>query len=198
MQKRREELRRGVRGLIEVASREMEALSEEAQPRGPAPDESPAEKPDQPILRLVREPAPRPRPVPMPEPVALQPAGQGTLTSPAAAAGTVPITAAPPPAPATVPVTEPPASTPPAAAPAPAAVLTPKAAPIYGIPADASGVHPRKGVCAAYYINHACWEVPDAYCNQALHVCMLRDCPVYNLNREEMERRFAAKFAHLW
>jgi hypothetical protein len=71
-------------------------------------------------------------------------------------------------------------------------------APIYGVPADASGVHPKRGVCAAYYVNHACWEVAEAYCNQALQVCMLRDCPVYNLNREEMERRFAAKFAHLW
>jgi hypothetical protein len=87
------------------------------------------------------------------------------------------------------------------AVPAPAsqaAVARPAPVSIYGIPTDASGVHPKKGVCAAYYVNHACWEVPEAYCNQALQVCMLRDCPVYNLNREELERRFAAKFAHLW
>ena len=141
MPKAREELRRGVRDLIEVASREMEALSGETPPPGPAPDDAPSEKPDRPILRLVREPAVRQQGVPAPGPAA---------------------------------------------------------APIYGVPPDASGVHPKRGVCAAYYMNHACWEVADAYCNQALHVCMLRDCPVYNLNREELERRFAAKFAHLW
>jgi len=57
---------------------------------------------------------------------------------------------------------------------------------------------PRKGVCAAYYANKRCWELPDAYCNHALHICRLRQCPVYDLHREEMERRFAAKFRHLW
>jgi hypothetical protein len=70
--------------------------------------------------------------------------------------------------------------------------------PVPGIPPDASGVHPRKGVCAAYFRNNACWEVPEAFCNQALHICMLRECPVYDLNREALEKRFAAKFAHLW
>lgn len=57
---------------------------------------------------------------------------------------------------------------------------------------------PRKGVCAAYFQNKRCWELPDAYCNHALHVCRLRECPVYTLHREDMERRFAAKFKHLW
>lgn len=151
MPKAREELRRGVRDLIEVTSREMEALSGEVQPHAPAPDETPEERPDRPILKLVREPFVRPQPIVEPE----------------------------------------------AAAPeAPARVSPP--APLRHVAPEAAGVHPRKGVCAAYYINAACWEVPDAYCNQALHVCMLRDCPVYNLNREEMERRFSAKFAHLW
>lgn len=160
MPKAREELRRGVRELIEVASREMEALSGETHPSGPTPDEAPVEKSDRPILRLVREPA-------------------ASVAAPAAAPAAVPPVAAPPTAPAP-------------------SVPAPSAAPIFGVPPDASGVHPRRGVCAAYYMNHACWEVADAYCNQALHVCMLRDCPVYNLNREELERRFAAKFAHLW
>jgi hypothetical protein len=59
-------------------------------------------------------------------------------------------------------------------------------------------VHPRRGVCESYYINHACWEVPDAFCNHALHTCMLRDCPVYNLHREDLEKRFAARYSHLW
>lgn len=57
---------------------------------------------------------------------------------------------------------------------------------------------PKKGVCAAYYVNKRCWELPDAFCNQALHICRLRECPVYDLHREEMEGRFAAKFRHLW
>ena len=57
---------------------------------------------------------------------------------------------------------------------------------------------PRKGVCAAYFTNKRCWELPDAYCNHALHVCRLRECPVYDLHREEMERKFAARFKHLW
>ncbi len=57
---------------------------------------------------------------------------------------------------------------------------------------------PRKGVCAAYYVNKRCWELPDAFCNHALHICRLRECPVYDLHREEMEQRYAAKFKHLW
>lgn len=56
----------------------------------------------------------------------------------------------------------------------------------------------RKGVCAAYFTNKRCWELPEAYCNQALHVCRLRECPVYNLHRDNMEKRFASKFRHLW
>lgn len=57
---------------------------------------------------------------------------------------------------------------------------------------------PKKGICAAYFTNKRCWELPDAYCNHALHVCRLRECPVYDLHREEMERKFAARFKHLW
>jgi hypothetical protein len=57
---------------------------------------------------------------------------------------------------------------------------------------------PKKGVCAAYFASKRCWELPDAYCNHALQVCRLRECPVYDLHREEMERRFAAKFSYLW
>lgn len=123
MPRAREELRRGVRSLIEVTSREMDALAEAP---SAAPDTVEGQR-DRRVLRLVREPVPVP-----------------------------------------------------------------------GVPPDASGVHPRKGVCVAYYRDHACWEVPEAFCNQALHMCMLRDCPVYNLNRDALEQRFAAKFAHLW
>ena len=139
----REELRRGVRDLIETASLEMDALT---QPPAPtlAVEESSTRAPSppvletRPILRLVRE-APAAPPVP---------------------------------------------------------VVTPTPEP--GTHPDMAGVPTRKGVCAAYYINKKCWEVADAYCNQALHVCMLRDCPVYHLNRETLEQRFARKFAHLW
>ncbi|MCS7172694.1 MAG: hypothetical protein N0A24_04695 [Armatimonadetes bacterium] len=56
----------------------------------------------------------------------------------------------------------------------------------------------RRGVCFAFFLNRKCWEVPEAYCNQALHICMLRQCPVYFLHREDLERRFAAKFRYLW
>jgi hypothetical protein len=56
----------------------------------------------------------------------------------------------------------------------------------------------RKGVCFAFFVNRRCWEVSDAYCNHALHICMLRNCPVYHLHREDLEKRFAAKYKHLW
>jgi len=122
----REELRRGVRNVIEAASREMGALTDPQRPEA-----SPVERP---LLRLVRETRAQPAP------------------------------------PALRPVTTP----------------------------EAAAVHPTRGVCAAYQINQACWEVPDAYCNLALHVCILRECPVFDLNRSALERRFAAKYAHLW
>jgi hypothetical protein len=53
-------------------------------------------------------------------------------------------------------------------------------------------------VCFAFFVNRKCWEVQEAYCNHALHICMLRQCPVYELHREELERRFADKFKYLW
>src|SRR5713226_2448805 len=68
--------------------------------------------------------------------------------------------------------------------------------PVRGV--EALTLHPKKGVCAAYFVNKKCWELPEAFCNQALHICRLRECPVYALHQDEMERRFAAKFKHLW
>ena len=56
----------------------------------------------------------------------------------------------------------------------------------------------RKGVCSAYFINEQCWQIPEAYCNTALQVCIMRECPVYHLHKEALERRFARKFKHLW
>ncbi len=143
MRSGREELRRGVRDLIETASREMDALADPVPPAPPVIETRPAPAaaaPEvRPLLRLVRA------------------------------------------APASLPG----ASRPPG----PSAALA---------QAEVATVQSRKGVCAAYYISRKCWEVPDAYCNQALHVCMLRECPVYHLNREQLEERFARKFTHLW
>lgn len=56
----------------------------------------------------------------------------------------------------------------------------------------------KTGVCASYFVNHECWRVPGAYCTTALQVCVIRKCPVYQLNKEALERRFARKFKHLW
>jgi len=63
---------------------------------------------------------------------------------------------------------------------------------------DPRQAHARKGVCFAYFINHECWRVSDAYCNTALQVCALRNCPVYHLHQDALERRFAGKFKHFW
>ncbi len=130
----REELRRGVRNVIEAASREMGALSDQQRSGAGLPESPPEGRAERPFLRLVRERQAPPAPL----------------------------------------------------APRPVAVQGPVA------------VHPARGVCADYQDHQACWEVPEAYCNQALHVCMLRECPVYDLNRGVLEKRFAAKFAHLW
>lgn len=183
MPKAREELRRGVRHLIESTSREMEALSDPVPERQPAPDEAPADAPGRPILRLVRDTA---RP-PVPPPVAAPVAGsvEAAPASERAAAGAT--------APAATPAVEPAVAPEIKVAPSELAAGAP-----LEIHEDVSAVHRRKGVCAAYYVDHACWNVPEAFCNQALHVCMLRDCPVYHLHREDLEKRFAAKFSHLW
>ncbi|MDI6773206.1 MAG: hypothetical protein QME77_11570 [bacterium] len=130
----REELRRGIRNVIEAASREMGALTDPQRPEAGPADSSAEGRVERPLLRLVRETQAQPAP------------------------------------PALKPVT---------------------------IPRPVA-VHPTRGVCFAYQINQACWEVPDAYCNLALHLCMLRECPVFDLNRSVLDRRFAAKYAHLW
>jgi hypothetical protein len=70
-------------------------------------------------------------------------------------------------------------------------------------PDDADVVSPmpaesRTGVCRSYFINHECWRVPNAYCNTALQVCVIRNCPVYHLHKDSLERRFAKKFKHFW
>ncbi|MDQ7844080.1 MAG: hypothetical protein QN141_06270 [Armatimonadota bacterium] len=168
MKREREELRRGLRSFIQDAGAELADFMNGAVPAA-APERS-ASGP---------------------------PAGPGR-----------PAASAPP---ATPPA--PPAAGSPAAAPRPAAGdrLEQPIRPILRLVRDVAPVDPpppsveemtlrlpRKGVCAAYFANKRCWELPDAYCNHALHVCRLRECPVYDLHQEEMERRFAAKFRHLW
>jgi len=64
-----------------------------------------------------------------------------------------------------------------------------------GGPAQAES---RTGVCRSYFVNHDCWRVPNAYCNTALQVCVIRNCPVYHLHKDALERRFAKKFKHFW
>jgi hypothetical protein len=56
----------------------------------------------------------------------------------------------------------------------------------------------RTGVCRSYFVNHECWRVPNAYCNTALQVCVIRNCPVYHLHKDALEQRFAKKFKHFW
>lgn len=133
MRKEREELRRGVRSLIQDASAELAEFIRTAGPEAPVQPPKPLREPappERPILRLVRE-APT------------QEIDRPTLQE-----------------------------------------MT---------------LHlPKKGVCAAYYLNKRCWELPDAFCNHALHICRLRECPVYDLHREQMEERYAGKFKHLW
>ncbi len=198
MPKPREELRRGLRDLIERTSREMEALgdlssggtaSDEAPhgaaSRGAAPDAVIAERPQapdaptpdpssRPMLRLVRKTVRSligTREAPTVETTPSDAVPQAGAASPAA--------------PATAPT--------PTSRPEPMLVPQP-----LDVEVLHAGVHPRRGVCESYYINHACWEVSDAFCNHALHTCMLRDCPVYRLHREELEKRFASKYSHLW
>jgi hypothetical protein len=81
----------------------------------------------------------------------------------------------------------------------------PAAADAAAVPDDvgADSVRPiqaesRTGVCRSYFTNHECWRVPNAYCNTALQVCVIRNCPVYHLHKDALEHRFAKKFKHLW
>jgi len=84
--------------------------------------------------------------------------------------------------------------------------LTPpgrRAAPVAPDEVEADAVPPvqpeaRTGVCRSYFVNHECWRVPNAYCNTALQVCVIRNCPVYHLHKDALERRFAKKFKHFW
>ncbi|HEV2282352.1 MAG TPA: hypothetical protein VGX75_08180, partial [bacterium] len=75
---------------------------------------------------------------------------------------------------------------------------TPSADDLEGDDAGPDQVESRTGVCRSYFVNHDCWRVPGAYCNTALQVCVIRNCPVYHLHKDALERRFAKKFKHFW
>ena len=80
------------------------------------------------------------------------------------------------------------------------ASVTPAAAPDDVVAEDAgpAPAESRTGVCRSYFVNHECWRVPAAYCNTALQICVIRNCPVYHLHKDALERRFAKKYKHFW
>lgn len=253
MSRRRDELRRGIRSLIQDTSREMADLEgrplpaegprgtapapqEAPGPGGPAPEPPappPASPPPAGVTWIVgpdipapprgREhgvrPAPPFPPAPAGDPgvpaivrVPLYPATQPA--EPPSRRSDAPAGADPPrrdPRPARPPVPSGRRVAPSAARPSRTVKVTPgrrkaarRARPHRAVAEFiVDGVNPqqassRKGVCLAYFVDHQCWRVPDAYCNTALQVCAIRNCPVYHLHKETLERRFAGKFKHFW
>lgn len=180
MSNRRDELRRGIRSLIHDTSRELADL--EGRDSSSEVSLAPAPTPRAPVV----EPTSSADGVPSAREVA-SPAGPPRQEE-----------AGMPPTPG-----EASASAPAPTAPKNAARRSrrrrrrpPADVPLDGV--NPAQVHSRTGVCAAYFIDRECWHVPDAYCNIALHVCILRRCPVYHLHKEALERRFAGKYKHFW
>jgi len=182
LSRRRDALRHGIRSLIHDTSRELADLEGRAAAAPPPPEEpAPQAPPASAQGGEARETGPRP--------------AVEWIVGPDSPAGNAP-PAAPPAAQA---------SRPPRARRAVRKTARRAARPRYRVapPFAANGIDPqqaysRKGVCSAYFVNHECWRVPDAYCNTALQVCALRNCPVYHLHKDTLERRFAGKFKHLW
>jgi len=217
VRKRQEALRRGLRSLIQDTSRELAQLEGREALVSPVPDVDDRRIPPAP---------PVPREAEVDGMAAVPPAAHEANGTTAAASrvrevgGSAPARPAPrgvdtpdpvprtgpevngvPAAPSPPPVRE---SLPPAkVAPPPRAKARRRArhraAPL---PKD-DGVSPqqaqsRKGVCFAYFVNAECWRVPEAYCNTALEVCITRECPVFHLHKDALERRFAGKYKHFW
>lgn len=201
MNKKREALRHGLRSFIEDTSRELadlEGRDLQPPPVAPAPQDGQASG-----NGVKNESVPDPAAAGASAPSAV--GGSGAVGPPLAPAP-VPLLPAPGPGSQerasglhTVPV-------PPAAAPAvsrpPASVRRRiRRRPAPDVNADGVNpdqVHARKGVCFAYFLNPACWRIPEAYCNNALQVCITRECPVYHLHKDALEARFARKFRHFW
>jgi hypothetical protein len=198
LSKRRDALRRGIRSLIDVTSREMADLEGHPLPDdAPRPGDTPAGRGPS---RLANEPlggpARRPGEAPAPgtkdgqsKPVRrTRVSHQGSArdgSGPATKRG------------------EPEAGRPSSedTSKSPRARPRPRRRAVSQQPVN--GVNPQqaqssRGVCFAYFVDSACWHVPNAYCNTALQVCVLRNCPVYHLHKDSLERRFAKKFKHLW
>ncbi|MBI4278974.1 MAG: hypothetical protein HY660_11000 [Armatimonadetes bacterium] len=213
MSKDRKELLRGLRDLIRQTSQELEELAEpagpavrtepngEARPAPVLPEPAPEEKPA-PLFQVKKEeaaPAQAQAAPPSPaEAPAAAPASPPQTPAPSVHAPAEPVSPAPPQVQPSPPV--PPPAPEPATPARPGAPEQPSFDPARYAAAllDLSKAQGKKGVCFAYFANPNCWEVKEAYCNTALHVCMLRSCPIFFLHREELERRFASRFKHLY
>ena len=216
MNKKQEALRRGLRSFIEDTSRELADL----EGRDPVPADGTASEAPQTLAPPAVEPPETPQALPDrarsdPTPPS---SGQAPTETRGAPVAPPPISAlvddlpAPPPAP----VVEDAEVAPPPTGEGPHPILHPvkprraprgparrRLRPRAGAEIASNGVraeqvHARKGVCFAYFLNHECWRIPEAYCNGALQVCITRECPVYHLHKEALERRFARKFKHFW
>lgn len=187
MSKKRDALRRGIRALIDETTRELAAF-EGREPRpgppGPAADDK----------------APTDAPGGRPDPAApARGAGQAPALNGESHPAETSAVAAADAAPRAVPTAG--AGAP--KRPAEAAGRGKRRPPRAPETVSADTVNPmqaqsRTGVCRSYFINHECWRVPNAYCNTALQVCVIRNCPVYHLHKDALERRFAKKFKHFW
>jgi hypothetical protein len=216
LNKKQEALRRGLRSFIEDTSRELADLE--------GRDTVAAEGPASEASQTLAPPAVKPPETPqaLPDRARPDPTPPGTVDAPTETLG-APV--APPPVSAIVDASAPPVPAPVGEdvemAPPPAGEVLPpilqpvkprrrprsvarrRLRPRAGDEIGSNGVraeqvHARKGVCFAYFLNHECWRIPDAYCNGALQVCITRECPVYHLHKEALERRFARKFKHFW
>jgi len=204
LNKKREALRHGLRSFIEDTSRELADL--EGRDLHPTPGPPAPQDGHSPVIGAANDAAPGSATAPVPAPPAatrLPPASPAAPVSPAAggpaASHPPPTSHAAPPSGAAVPVAEGRASAAPTVPPPAAAV---PAAPSRRVGArkrlrqrpapdvDADGVNPDQV--------HACWRIPEAYCNSALQVCITRECPIYHLHKDALEARFARKFRHLW
>jgi len=222
LNKKREALRHGLRSFIEDTSRELADL--EGRDLHPTPVPPAPQDGHSPVIGAANDAAPGSATAPVPAPPAdggpaatrLPPASPAVPAPPAAggpaASHPPPASHAAPPSGAAAPVAEGRAGAAPAVPPPAAAV---PAAPARRVGArrrprqrpapdvDADGVNPdqanaRKGVCFAFFLNPACWRIPEAYCNSALQVCITRECPIYHLHKDALEARFARKFRHFW
>ena len=210
MNKKQEALRRGLRSFIEDTSRELADLEGRESAPTPHPDAPrdedssaspqtlapPTAEPPTVSPRVVPE-RPRSDPPPPPDVLVEVPTPRGAV----AESGTSEAVPEGPPTGADAPPLE--ASTPakPARRPRAPARRRPRTSSGPKLGGNGVGVEQaqaRKGVCFAYFLNHECWRVPEAYCNSALQVCITRECPVYHLHKDVLERRFARKFKHFW